>query len=188
MDRRKQACREELAKLLKREANLEAALLCSVDGLPVAYATTVDLETDAIAAMCSSMLSLGDALAIQGGDDGCIQVITQSFGHTIALIHAGNDMLLVLMGNNNVKLGMLLGQARNEVEIIIKIMQDVPVEEQNSKVAKRASQQKATLLEELVKKSFTGSRESLIVRASEIIKHPTGAQDSCRIQGVETGA
>jgi len=61
----KQACKRELEHLLSREANLNAALLCSVDGLSVACATNTDIEADAISAMCSSMQSLGDALAVR---------------------------------------------------------------------------------------------------------------------------
>ncbi len=146
----KQACKQELEQLLSREANLNAALLCSVDGLPVACATNADIETDAISAMCSSMLSLGDALAVQGDDDSCIQVVTQSRNQTIALIHAGHDMLLVLMGSRQLKLGMLLGHARKEVEIIIDLMTQSNRQEQQAEAAKPAAARKPALLEELV--------------------------------------
>ncbi|EAU54106.1 roadblock/LC7 domain-containing protein [Mariprofundus ferrooxydans] len=153
MDKYKKACRDELEQLVAREANLNAALLCSVDGLPVAYAASVDIEADAIAAMCSSMLSLGDALAIQGGDDEeCIQVVTQSRGHTVALIHAGTDMLLALMGSSELKLGMLLGHARKEVEIIIDLMSKSEQEKQQIEESKPATQKQPALLEELVKR------------------------------------
>ncbi len=146
----KQACKQELEHLLSREANLNAALLCSVDGLPVACATNVQIEADAISAMCSSMLSLGDALAVQGDDDTCIQVVTQSRNQTIALIHAGNDMLLVLMGSRQLKLGMLLGHARKEVEIIIDLMSKSQRQEQQLEAAKPADARKPALLEELI--------------------------------------
>ncbi|PIP02106.1 MAG: hypothetical protein COW18_07740 [Zetaproteobacteria bacterium CG12_big_fil_rev_8_21_14_0_65_54_13] len=152
MDKYKKACRDELEQLVARETHLNAALLCSVDGLPVAYAASVEVEADAIAAMCSSMLSLGDALAIQGGDDDCIQVVTQSRGHTVALIHAGNDMLLALMGSSELKLGMLLGHARKEVEIIIDLMDKSKQEKKQSEENKPAAQKKPAMLEELVKR------------------------------------
>lgn len=146
----KQACKRELEHLVSREAYLDAALLCSVDGLPVAYASHVDIETDAISAMCSSMLSLGDALAVQGDDDNCIQVVTQSRNRTIALIHAGDEMLLVLMGSRQLKLGMLLGHARKEVEIIIDLMNKSHRQEQQAEAEKPADERKPALLEELV--------------------------------------
>ncbi|MFQ5518484.1 MAG: roadblock/LC7 domain-containing protein [Mariprofundus sp.] len=150
MNNYKQACRQELERLVTREPHLDAALLCSVDGLPVAYAANVDIEADAIAAMCSSMLSLGDALAIQADDDGCIQVITQSRNSTIALIHAGEDMLLALMGSRDLKLGMLLGHARKEVEIIIDLMSKSHLKEKQVEAAKPVAEKKPALLEELV--------------------------------------
>jgi len=115
----KQACKQELEHLLSREANLNAALLCSVDGLPVACATNVEIETDAISAMCSSMLSLGDALAVQGDDDTCIQVVTQSRNQTIALIHAGNDMLLALMGSRQLKLACYSGMPERKSKSLL---------------------------------------------------------------------
>jgi len=146
----KLACKRELEHLVSREANLNAALLCTVDGLPVAFATNVNLETDAISAMCSSMLSLGDALAVQGDDDNCIQVVTQSRNQTIALIHAGDDMLLALMGSRQLKLGMLLGHARKEVEIIVELMNKSNREEQQIEAAKSSDAKKPALLEELV--------------------------------------
>ncbi|MDQ6996615.1 MAG: roadblock/LC7 domain-containing protein [Mariprofundus sp.] len=146
----KQACKQELEHLLSREANLNAALLCSMDGLPMACAASKEIETDAISAMCSSMLSLGDALAVQGDDDTCVQVVTQSRNQTIALIHAGDDMLLVLMGSRQLKLGMLLGHARKEVEIIIELMNKSYREERQAEAAKPADARKPAMLEDLV--------------------------------------
>jgi len=146
----KQACKQELEHLLSRETNLNAALLCSVDGLPVACAANVEIEADAISAMCSSMLSLGDALAVQGDDDTCIQVVTQSRNQTIALIHAGDEMLLALMGSRQLKLGMLLGHARKEVEIIVELMNQSHRQERLAEAEKPAETRKPALLEELV--------------------------------------
>ncbi|RLL50726.1 roadblock/LC7 domain-containing protein [Mariprofundus sp. EBB-1] len=144
------ACRQELEKLVSREPDLDAALLCSVDGLPVAFACENELETDSMSAMCSSMLSLGDALSIQGGDESCIQVVTQSRGCTFALIHAGDDMLLALMGNRSLKLGMLLGHARKEVEIIVELMSKSNAHDKKGKAASLFKNKEPALLEELV--------------------------------------
>jgi len=146
----KEACRRELENLVSREPNLNAALLCSVDGLPVAFVSNIDLEIDAMSAMFSSMLSLGDALSIQGSDDACIQVVTQSRGCTFALIHAGDELLLALMGNRSLKLGMLLGHARKEVEIIIELMNQSKQQEQTVKASQPLKNKKPALLEELV--------------------------------------
>jgi len=146
----KDACRQELEKLVSREPNLNAALLCSVDGLPIAFVANIDIETDAMSAMCSSMLSLGDALSIQGGDDSCIQVVTQSRSCTFALIHAGDELLLALMGNRSLKLGMLLGHARKEVEIIIELMHKAKQQDKQQQAARPLRHKKPALLEELV--------------------------------------
>jgi len=155
----KDACCKELQQLVEREQFLDAALLCSVDGLPIAYASTVEIEADALAAMCSSMLSLGDALAIQGGDDNCIQVVTQSMGRTVALIHAGDEMLLGLMGSRELKLGMLLGHARKEVEVILELTHQSHHEEETSEQPQAAEAKKPALLEELVKRVMQEAQE-----------------------------
>jgi len=155
----KDACRRELKHLVEREQHLDAALLCSVDGLPIAYASTIEIEADALSAMCSSMLSLGDALAIQGGDDNCIQVVTQSMGRTVALIHAGQEMLLTLMGSRELKLGMLLGHARKEVEVIVELVNKSHHEERITEQEKTIEQKKPALLEELVKRVMQEAQE-----------------------------
>ena len=152
MSNYKDACRRELEQLVEREHHLDAALLCTSDGLPVAYAASRDIEADALSAMCSSMLSLGDALAIQGDDDGCIQVVTQSKTQTVALIHAGSDMLLALIGARDLKLGMLLGHARKEVDIIIDLMNKQHHEEQVQEKQKAPDERQPAMLEELVKR------------------------------------
>jgi len=152
----KGACREELERLVDREDHLDAALLCSVDGLPVAYAATMDVEPDALSAMSSSMLSLGDALAMQGGDEICSQVITQSAGRTVALIHAGPDMLLLLMGSKQLKLGMLLTHARKEVEKIVQIIEDS--KKQKAAQPKQAAQ--PARLEDLINKVIQEAEEA----------------------------
>jgi len=146
----REACRQELEKLVSREPDLDAALLCSVDGLPLAFASENELETESMSAMCSSMLSLGDALSIQGGDEGCIQVVTQSRGCTFALIHAGDELLLALMGNRSLKLGMLLGHARKEVEIIVELMAKSNAQDRKEKSARLFKNKEPALLEELV--------------------------------------
>ncbi len=146
----KEACRRELENLVSREPNLDAALLCSVDGLPVAFVSNIDLEIDAMSAMCSSMLSLGDALSIQGSDDSCIQVVTQSRSCTFALIHAGDELLLALMGNRSLKLGMLLGHARKEVELILELMNQFHQQERKTQASLPRKNKKPALLEELV--------------------------------------
>ena len=152
MSNHKEACRRELEHLVDREHNLDAALLCSSDGLPIAFAASGEIEADALSAMCSSMLSLGDALAIQGDDEGCIQVVTQSKNQTVALIHAGSDMLLALIGSRELKLGMLLGHARKEVEIIVELMNKQHQDEQVEEKKKAPEQRQPAMLEELVKR------------------------------------
>jgi predicted regulator of Ras-like GTPase activity (Roadblock/LC7/MglB family) len=150
----KKKCGKELEHLVAREAHLDAALLCSVDGLPIAYACSKEIEADALSAMSSSMLSVGDALSIQGGDEGCIKVITQSENRTVALIHAGEEMLLVLMGGKALKLGMMLSHAKKEVEKILAIIASAKQKKQDEPEKTELNQ-----LEELVRRVMLEAQE-----------------------------
>jgi predicted regulator of Ras-like GTPase activity (Roadblock/LC7/MglB family) len=154
VDDYKKKCGHELDQLVSREAHLDAALLCSVDGLPIACASSKEIEADALSAMSSSMLSLGDALSIQWGDEGCIKVITQSENRTVALIHAGEEMLLVLMGSKALKLGMMLNHARKEVEKILTIVASAKQQKQQEPEKSELNQ-----LEELVKRVMLEAQE-----------------------------
>lgn len=157
MNSYKEACRHELEQLVARERQLDAALLCTSDGLPIVYAASIEIEADALAAMCSSMLSLGDALSIQGRDNACIQVVTQSENQTVAIIHAGEDALLALIGGRDLRLGMLLTHARKQVDIIVDLIDKYNREEQAAEKQAAASNE-TNPIEELVKRVIEESQ------------------------------
>lgn len=115
-------CRELLAELVDQGA-VDAAILCTVDGLPITHAARSEIPADASSAMSASMLALGDGLAgAVGGDDKCRQVVIESAQRTIGLIHAGENMVLGVVGRSGINLGMVLSQARRAAERIVEIV------------------------------------------------------------------
>ena len=68
-------------------------------------------------------------------------------------------MLLALMGSRELKLGMLLGHARKEVEIIVELIRNSKQQEVRQEAAKPAQERKPALLEELVNRVIQEAQE-----------------------------
>ncbi|MDX8401112.1 MAG: roadblock/LC7 domain-containing protein [Mariprofundaceae bacterium] len=119
----KQPCREELERLVS-EGDVEMAILATVDGLPITQAASSLEVGDAVSAMTASLVAIADTMAGQFDTDagGCRQVIVESARRTIALIHAGENMVLAAVGEAGVNLGMLLSRARHSAEKIVDIV------------------------------------------------------------------
>jgi len=115
-------CRETL-ELLINDGLIEAAILCTVDGLPIAHASHLDVPEDALSAMSASMLALADAVIGQvGSDGGCRQVVAESSGRTVAIVHAGENMALAVAGKPGTNLGMVISHANLTVKNILTII------------------------------------------------------------------
>lgn len=118
------ACREALYALINNGV-VETAILCTVDGLPITYATNMERQDDTTAAMSASMLALADAVIGTMGDEAhCRQVVLESTGRTVALIHAGENMVLAVAGGSGMNLGMVTSHARKAVKAILNIVSE----------------------------------------------------------------
>jgi len=115
------ACQQELESLLKHFDMIAGAVLSTQDGLLVAgVAHSNDIETDAIAAMSSSILSLADALAGQAGKPLVNNVISQAESSTLVILHAG-ELILTVVGRAEINVGLVLSAARRTAEAIDKL-------------------------------------------------------------------
>jgi len=117
-------CRTTLRELVDGGA-VETAILATVDGLAITHVGDNSDHADAASAMSASMLALSDALASQlSGTEGehCRQTVIESRDRTIALIHAGENMVLAVVGRAGLNLGMVLSQARHTAEKIVDIV------------------------------------------------------------------
>jgi len=68
-------------------------------------------------------------------------------------------MLLALIGSRELKLGMLLGHARKEVDIIVELMNKQQQEEKVEEQQKTPQQRQPAMLEELVKRVMQEAQE-----------------------------
>jgi len=114
-------CRKTLRALLDG-GSVRMAVLATADGLPIAQAVEGELESDAVSAMSASLLAIADAMVGQLGDGdegGCRQVVIESPDRIVALIHAGDNMTLAVVGAPGLNLGMVVSQAKHAVEKIV---------------------------------------------------------------------
>ncbi len=118
-----QPCREELERLVA-DGDVEMAILATVDGLPITQAVASTETGDAVSAMTASLVAIADTMVGQFDEDGgpCKQVVVESPRRTIALIHAGENMVLAAVGQAGVNLGMLISRARHSAERIVDIV------------------------------------------------------------------
>ncbi len=122
----KKKAKQALKVLVKEYDCIVAAILASPDGLLMASCTTDDeIECDAVAAMSSSIISLGDALTAQAThDDNHVSktVLSETETISIATMYAGS-LILTSIGQPDANMGTVLLRSRNtaaEIEAIIK--------------------------------------------------------------------
>ncbi|SHK46596.1 roadblock/LC7 domain-containing protein [Thermocrinis minervae] len=103
MDRYTQILQE-----LIKNTGLEGAALVSADGLPVSSVLKPGLEEDRIAAMSAAILSLGERVAEELEKGGLEQITVKGHNGYVILTGIGSDAVLVVLADNNAKLGLLL--------------------------------------------------------------------------------
>ncbi len=111
-----------LQELIKN-AGIEGAALVSSDGLPIASALGTGFEEDRIAAMSAAILSLGERVA-EELEKGTLEQITIK-GDTgyVILTGIGQEAVLTVLADNNVKLGLLLMEIKRSQENLKKAME-----------------------------------------------------------------
>lgn len=104
-----------------------ASILASPDGLLMAACTKDDeIEVDAVAAMSSSIISLGDALTAQATHDEdhlSKTVLSETDSITIATMYAGS-LILTSIGHEGANMGTVLSRSRNTAEAIATIIKE----------------------------------------------------------------
>lgn len=149
-------CRQVLEELLS-DGMVDASILCTVDGLPITYAAHMEIPSDSASAMSASMLALADAMVGSVGEnEQCRQVVMESNGRTLGLIHAGENMVLAVIGSSGMNLGMVLSHANLAAGKILSIVSSSKdhAEIEQHKALKRTS------LEDLVKQVLREAAEA----------------------------
>jgi predicted regulator of Ras-like GTPase activity (Roadblock/LC7/MglB family) len=126
-DSGKQQAQQALSALVHEFDCVVASILASPDGLLMAACSTDDeIEVDAVAAMSSSIISLGDALTAQATHDEnhlSKTVLSETDSITIATMYAGN-LILTSIGRADANMGTVLSRSRNTAEAIAKIIKE----------------------------------------------------------------
>jgi predicted regulator of Ras-like GTPase activity (Roadblock/LC7/MglB family) len=101
-----------LTTLLAQAPELEAAAVVSFDGLPMASALPSDMDEDRVAAMSAALLSLGERAAQGLGRGDLSQVYVEGETGTVFLVSADDEAVLVAVGAQGAKVGLLLFEVR----------------------------------------------------------------------------
>ena len=113
---------ESLLKVLKTLQNgapdVEAAALITEDGLMIASALPQELDETRVGGMSATLLSLGTRAAkeLQRGD--VQEVIVRGEGGYAVMIDVGRGVLLLVVANENAKLGMIFFDMREAIGAI----------------------------------------------------------------------
>lgn len=111
MDRYTQVLQE-----LIKNTGLEGASLVSADGLPIASVLKPGMEEDRIAAMSAAILSLGERVSEELAKGVLEQITIKGQDGYVVLTGVGRDAVMVVLADNNAKLGLLLMEIRKSME------------------------------------------------------------------------
>ena len=119
---------QALDDFLAVSAEVEAAAVVSVDGLPMASALPAYVEEDRLAAMSAALLTLGERAATNLGKGGLSQVFVEGEDGHVILMAAGTDAVFVTVTSTEAKVGLVLFEMRRIAGRIAEIMMSPPPE------------------------------------------------------------
>lgn len=107
-----------LATLLRQAPDVQAAAVVSFDGLPMAAMLPPGMDEDRVAAMSAALLSLGERAAEGLGRGALSQVYVEGEHGTVFLVSADDEAVLVAVGAQGAKVGMLLFEVRRAAQAV----------------------------------------------------------------------
>jgi predicted regulator of Ras-like GTPase activity (Roadblock/LC7/MglB family) len=111
-----------LDDFLAVSADVEAAAVVSVDGLPMASALPPYVEEDRLAAMSAALLTLGERAAEGLGKGELEQVFIEGAHGHVVLMAAGPDAVLVTVTARAAKIGLVLFEMRRTSAAVAAVM------------------------------------------------------------------
>lgn len=115
---------EVLSLVLAQEPDLEACIVVSADGLPMASTLPPQLDETRVAAMSAALASLGERAAHGLGRGGLAQVLVEAEAGTVVLVAAGPSAVLVATAPTGVKSGLVLYELRRGAQAVAMILED----------------------------------------------------------------
>jgi predicted regulator of Ras-like GTPase activity (Roadblock/LC7/MglB family)/type II secretory pathway predicted ATPase ExeA len=117
---------ESLNKVLKSiqtgSPDVEASALITEDGLMIASALPQDLDETRVAGMSATLLSLGTRAAAELGRGNVEEVVVRGEQGYAVMITAGRGVLLLVVANENAKLGLIFFDMREAINAIKRIL------------------------------------------------------------------
>ena len=117
---------ESLNKVLKSlqtsSPDVEASALISEDGLMIASALPQDLDETRVAGMSATLLNLGTRAAVELRRGEVQEVIVRGLNGYAVMITAGRGVLLLVLTNENAKLGLVFFDMREAINAIKRIL------------------------------------------------------------------
>ncbi len=117
---------EELNKVLKAlqsgSPDVEAVALISEDGLMVASALPQDLDEIRVGGMSATLLSLGTRSSAELRRGKVEEIIVRGEQGYTVMLNAGRGTLLLVVANNNAKLGLIFFDMHDAIEKIVTIL------------------------------------------------------------------
>lgn len=117
---------ESLTKILKslqsESPGIEASALISEDGLMIASALSPDLDDTRVGGMTATLLSLGTRAATELRRGEVREVIVRGEEGYAVMVSAGRGALVLVLANENSKLGLIFFDVREAIKSINKVL------------------------------------------------------------------
>ncbi len=92
-------------------ADIALTIISSKDGLLVQAEGSGQQDSDQLAAISASVLSLADAIVAHADGVSCEKVFSQSGDHDVLIMHAGK-FIITLIGKSDANMGLLLAAGK----------------------------------------------------------------------------
>lgn len=110
---------KHLIALLQGCSDIYAAVVATIDGYPLAACSQEHtLPEKQLAAMSSTLVSLGDSVAEMLKQGACKNILVENEHGTILVLHAGDNMVLMSGARPDARLGTVLSYSRTAAATI----------------------------------------------------------------------
>src|SRR5262245_33161389 len=122
-------CQSRLDLLVETSAEVNGALVSTVDGFEVAARVDRSLSPEKLSAMTSSLLALAEAISQESGIGNCRDLVIDASGGRVLLMDIpsrSRKLLLTVLCDRGATLGSVLWAARNTRESILRDLDSSP--------------------------------------------------------------
>ncbi|MFX1277606.1 MAG: roadblock/LC7 domain-containing protein [Promethearchaeota archaeon] len=111
-----------LRKLLSAIPEVTAAAIVSVEGLPISSALAADIDETRIAAMTAAILSLAERAIHEMNKGDFQEILIKGTDGYLLVLQAGRNAVLTVSTTPDIRLGLILLDAKRTCEKIAKLI------------------------------------------------------------------